>query len=155
MQNRRSALLIVDQVSYSAFSEERRRLPLSALQAWHKVRLGYVPRTTPTGHATISTGLVPAEHMVQGRNWYARNGIGWASRSVDDIVSGCLPLSDLQFLRARSLTRLEREGYIERSWKRGKRFIRLTPAGKQLAETIHTLKAAVKKHGPILFEVRD
>lgn len=60
------ALLVLDQVSRNALDSE---LTLRGLSSSAKVLLDYIPRTTPVGHATISTGSPPSVHRVQGRTW--------------------------------------------------------------------------------------
>jgi hypothetical protein len=78
-------LLIVDQLPF------RHGLGLSHHASGfglRRVRLGYVPRTTPTGHATIGTGLKPADHRVQGRQWYEDRASGWLKHDIDDLPAG-------------------------------------------------------------------
>lgn len=47
-------LMVLDQVGCSRFEEV----------------------VTPVGHATLSTGLWPNEHMIQGRTWCEARGVG-------------------------------------------------------------------------------
>jgi hypothetical protein len=68
----RKWLLVLDQVGHAAFTAALAATP-GAPQGWgpHRLDLDYIPRTTPVGHATISTGLVPADHLIQGRAWFS------------------------------------------------------------------------------------
>lgn len=61
------ALVIVDQLGFDAVPTNSARWPFVASP--HRLTLGYIPRTTPVGHATISTGAVPSLHLIQGREW--------------------------------------------------------------------------------------
>jgi hypothetical protein len=60
-------LMVLDQVGHSRFAGA---LPPGLGPAPVALSLDYVPRTTPVGHATISTGAWPSTHLVQGRSWY-------------------------------------------------------------------------------------
>lgn len=67
-------LMVLDQVGVSQFQHT---LPNASQKAWPAPRnlaLSYLPRTTPVGHATISTGCWPANHQVQGRQWLSSGG---------------------------------------------------------------------------------
>ncbi len=64
------ALLVFDQVSFATLTQHVAGIG----GAPARVRLDYVPRTTPVGHATISTGMTPSQHRVQGRDWCDRSG---------------------------------------------------------------------------------
>lgn len=78
------ALMILDQVPF-------RRIPASWPSGWLKPRklaLQHLPRTTPVGHATISTGLEPNVHRIQGRLWYTWDGVRWQPVNVDRLAYG-------------------------------------------------------------------
>lgn len=64
---RARALVIVDQLGYDAVPTDSARWPF--VSSPRQLTLGYIPRTTPVGHATISTGAVPSVHLIQGREW--------------------------------------------------------------------------------------
>lgn len=66
------ALLVLDQVSRPALDRE---LAHQGLTPSTPVTLDYLPRTTPVGHATISTGAPPSVHRVQGRTWYEHGAL--------------------------------------------------------------------------------
>ena len=78
------ALLILDQVPYQRF--------VTAISpTWpqpSQVVLNHIPRTTPVGHATISTGREPRDHRIQGRLWYVRTGARWDLVNIDDVPRG-------------------------------------------------------------------
>lgn len=63
---------MLDQVGHHAFTAALAATP-GAPGGWgpHPLALGYIPRTTPVGHATISTGHAPARHRIQGRAWFS------------------------------------------------------------------------------------
>lgn len=85
-------LLIVDQLRYDV----ARRFFTNATP----IRLDYIPRATPVGHATISTGTTPSVHGVQGRKF-------WNHRLGRCLNLGQLPLDPgwggLSNLRGRTL----------------------------------------------------
>jgi len=83
------ALVVLDQVSCSALDHELglRGLPLS-----HPVMLDYVPRTTPVGHATISTGVPPSTHRVQGRTWYEHGPLSLLKHEIGHAVTHRRPV---------------------------------------------------------------
>jgi len=84
----RKALVVVDQLPFAALPSDVLRWPFLAKAG--RVALGYVPRTTPVGHATISTGLMPADHRIQGREWYMAAGGQLLRMMVDDLPQGAL-----------------------------------------------------------------
>jgi hypothetical protein len=77
-------LLVFDQVPPTAL---RSALDTSLQGDVRELSLDYVPRTTPVGHATISTGLVPSTHRIQGRSWYAVYGLMQNLHKIDEVVS--------------------------------------------------------------------
>lgn len=81
-------LLVFDQVTPAAL---RSALDPAIAAEVRELRLDYIPRTTPVGHATISTGQVPAVHRVQGRSWYAASGLTQNLHKVDSVVSPASP----------------------------------------------------------------
>ncbi len=72
------ALLVIDQLPFGA-------LPTDLVGRASPVTLRYVPRTTPVGHATISTGQEPCDHRVQGRRWYHDTTGAWQRVDLDDL----------------------------------------------------------------------
>lgn len=66
---------MLDQVGHTAFTTALAATP-GVPSGWgpHQLDLDYIPRTTPVGHATISTGLLPADHLIQGRAWFSYPG---------------------------------------------------------------------------------
>ncbi|MFC1707094.1 alkaline phosphatase family protein [Planctomycetota bacterium] len=102
----RRALLVVDQLPYA---ELRRNVPSTLGSAWSEAKplcLDYVPRTTPPGHATISTGQCPANHRVQGREWYEEREGRWHKRSIEQVwpgTDGGWPYELREYFHARSL----------------------------------------------------
>jgi hypothetical protein len=80
------ALIVIDQVGYDQLKPHLKDLPTGA----HVVplRLGYIPRTTPVGHTTISTGKLPFEHRVQGRVWFKRIGGALLPQDIDTLPIG-------------------------------------------------------------------
>lgn len=68
----RKALIIIDHLPARVFHGMREELAVPAVVG--ELELGFIPRTTPVGHATISTGRLPCDHRVQGRRWYVRTG---------------------------------------------------------------------------------
>jgi hypothetical protein len=87
VQMTRKALVILDQVPAS----ELARLVVGGDGvAWSvgAARLEFIPRTTPVGHATISSGRLPRSHRVQGRRWYSA---GRTRHDVDTLQRYPLP----------------------------------------------------------------
>ncbi|HVK77132.1 MAG TPA: alkaline phosphatase family protein [Kofleriaceae bacterium] len=68
----RKWLLVLDQVGYDPFDSMLRTFGNQVGWGPYPLVLDYIPRTTPVGHATISTGLLPKEHRIQGRVWFSR-----------------------------------------------------------------------------------
>lgn len=94
----RKALLIIDQLPFESLKLVRQTHSFVADAV--SVPLDYIPRTTPVGHATISTGEMPAEHRVQGRTWFS----GGANRHrIEDICRGQLDAAIGGRIRERSL----------------------------------------------------
>lgn len=77
------ALLVFDQVSFAALARH-----VEDSHSVSPVRLDYLPRTTPVGHATISTGRTPAEHRIQGRRWHDCSGRAY---EIDALVNRARP----------------------------------------------------------------
>ncbi|HEX7836440.1 MAG TPA: hypothetical protein VF469_03205, partial [Kofleriaceae bacterium] len=59
-------LMVLDQVGYATLEAA---LAPPARSSLVPLELTYLPRTTPVGHATISTGAWPSQHLIQGRSW--------------------------------------------------------------------------------------
>lgn len=78
------SLLVLDQVRPASLLAE---LDPAVHTNVRELCLDYIPRTTPVGHATISTGQVPAVHRVQGRRWYAATGLTQNLHTIDQVVS--------------------------------------------------------------------
>ncbi len=89
--SQRIALMIIDQLSSTEFGKV---LPgFGAIKNLGEVRLQYLPRTTPCGHATISLGQPPSAHRIQGREWFVRgdDGQGWIPCDINS-----LPISQFE-----------------------------------------------------------
>ena len=94
------ALLVLDQVSRPTLDTE---LATQGLGRSSPVALDYIPRTTPVGHATISTGAPPSIHRVQGRTWYEHTSL--TKHEVKNAVSLVRPgpTSTFDYLARNSL----------------------------------------------------
>jgi hypothetical protein len=64
--------MIIDQLPSDAFREAS--AILNNIHHLGNLSLDYLPRTTPCGHATISLGVPPSEHRIQGREWCETKG---------------------------------------------------------------------------------
>ncbi|HTR53648.1 MAG TPA: alkaline phosphatase family protein [Kofleriaceae bacterium] len=78
------SLLVFDQVRPASL---RAALDPAVGADVHELCLDYIPRTTPVGHATISTGQIPSVHRIQGRSWYAASGLTQHLHHVEDVLS--------------------------------------------------------------------
>jgi hypothetical protein len=91
---REKALIVIDQLGLASFAGRA-----------HAVHLGYIPRTTPVGHATISTGQLPSAHGIQGREWFVRQGAGLTRRDINDLPLGAFDPAHSALLAASSMSR--------------------------------------------------
>lgn len=100
---RPAALLIVDQLGYDDFQA----LVGSRHGNATPVNLPYIPRTTPVGHATISTGQIPLVHGVHGRVWHLNVNGGLVGRDIDGLPDGVFdPQAYQRILGASLVTRI-------------------------------------------------
>ena len=104
---RRLALLVIDQLPYHVLDARRASHPKVTVLG--KLELGYVPRTTPVGHATLSTGWMPSIHGVQGREWYEEIGSEWKRHRLDDLPRGTFDPNLVAWLKANGLATKIRE----------------------------------------------
>lgn len=76
----RKVFLVIDQ------------LPASTFKAGiHRLKLPFIPRTTPVGHATLSMGALPHVHGVQGREWYRNVGGTLVQQKIDALPTATTP----------------------------------------------------------------
>jgi hypothetical protein len=80
--------LVLDQVRHVDFVRHLATSPMRGT-GWgpYPLDLDYVPRTTPVGHATISTGLLPAQHRIQGRLWFDHTRSTTTPQRAEDVTS--------------------------------------------------------------------
>jgi hypothetical protein len=95
------ALIVVDQLPFDALADFHRQFAFVA--GAQPLRLGYVPRTTPVGHATLSTGTLPVTHGVQGRVWYRSHGSALQPHDINDLPLGNFDKTHAASLQAASI----------------------------------------------------
>jgi hypothetical protein len=80
-------LVVIDQLPPNKLKQHAARYPF--VRSATSLSLGYIPRTTPVGHATISTGSLPSRHRIQGRTWFSNNSGGLlVEHDVETLAAG-------------------------------------------------------------------